>query len=265
MPSNTSILESQLRTTLLTVKGMTCSSCTSAIESGLTGIAEIIEDRGFEATVANLESPSATIGISTTSNEPSSKDQSAQINTTIAIEGMTCGACTSAVENALKDQPGLLSFNISLLAERGVVLHEPSVLPASKVVELIEDAGFDARVLSSEVNSSFLNRTSASLNFSIYGLTDAASATSLETRLRNTTGVLAADVKLSNSRATIAYQPSRIGIRALVEIVESGGYNALLAESEDNDAQLESLAKTKEIQEWRKAFWVSFSFAGPEC
>ncbi|KMP00473.1 copper-transporting ATPase 2 [Coccidioides immitis RMSCC 2394] len=292
MPSNTSISGVTASTTTLTVKGMTCSSCTSAIESGLTGvsgifevtvsllseravvrhdaaqitpqqIAEIIEDRGFEATVANLESPSATIGISTTSNEPSSKDQSAQINTTIAIEGMTCGACTSAVENALKDQPGLLSFNISLLAERGVVLHEPSVLPASKVVELIEDAGFDARVLSSEVNSSFLNRTSASLNFSIYGLTDAASATSLETRLRNTTGVLAADVKLSNSRATIAYQPSRIGIRALVEIVESGGYNALLAESEDNDAQLESLAKTKEIQEWRKAFWVSFSFAVP--
>nr|KMM65953.1 copper-transporting ATPase 1 [Coccidioides posadasii RMSCC 3488] len=140
MPSNNSISGVTASTTTLTVKGMTCSSCTSAIESGLTGvsgifevtvslyseravvrhdaaqitpqqIAEIIEDRGFEATVANLESPSATIGISTTSNEPSSKDQSAQINTTIAIEGMTCGACTSAVENALKDQPGLLTLD----------------------------------------------------------------------------------------------------------------------------------------------------------
>ncbi|WEW57651.1 Cu(2+)-transporting P-type ATPase [Emydomyces testavorans] len=279
-----------LSTTTFIVKGMTCSSCTSAIEAGLTGvpgiaevtvsllsertvvkydssqvtaaqIAEIIEDRGFEATILDLGSHMNTTSIA--ANSGATSKHKPHMNTTVAIEGMTCGACTSAVENAFKAQPGLIHFNISLLAERGVVIHDPSVLSTPKIVELIEDAGFDARIVFSEMDSSFQHHTSVSLSFSIYGLTDAASATSLETRLRDAPGVLAADVKLSNSRAEITYQSSKIGIRKLVEVIENAGYNALLAESEDNNAQLESLAKTKEIQEWRKAFWFSFSFAVP--
>ena len=40
-------------------------------------------------------------------------------------------------------------------------------------------------------------------------------------------------------------------------------YNALVADNDDNNAQLESLAKTKEIAEWRAAFRYSLSFAIP--
>jgi P-type Cu+ transporter len=53
------------------------------------------------------------------------------------------------------------------------------------------------------------------------------------------------------------------GLRALVQAVETQGLNALVADNEDNNAQLESLAKTREIQEWWKAFRFSLSFAIP--
>lgn len=52
-------------------------------------------------------------------------------------------------------------------------------------------------------------------------------------------------------------------MRNLVEIVESHNLNALMADLEDNNAQLESLAKTKEITEWRRAFRLSVGFAVP--
>ncbi|KAI1928694.1 Cu(2+)-transporting P-type ATPase [Ophidiomyces ophidiicola] len=283
--------QSRLSTTTLSVKGMTCGSCTSAIETGLKGIdgvvdvtvsllseravvqhdgskitpdqiAEIIEDRGFDAAVLDIISPEQP-GNTSQINESALKKSPTQMSTTVSIKGMTCGACTSAVEGALKNEPGLIRFNISLLAERGVVVHNPATLPTSKIVQLIEDAGFDAFILSSDVDSSFLNQSSASLGFNLYGLTDAATATSLETQLRGTSGVLGANVKLSNSRVSITYEPSRVGIRALVDVCEKAGCNVLIADSEDNDAQLESLAKTKEIQEWRRAFWFSLSFAVP--
>lgn len=273
-------------TTTLAVKGMTCGACTSAVEGGLVDapgvksvsvsllseravvqhdsskitadqIAEIIEDRGFDATVLDSRDPT-----DTTDRGNISESKRGRVKTTVAIEGMACGACTSAVENALKGEQ-IAHFNISLLAERAVVVHDPSELSTSKIIELIEDAGFDARIVSSEIDAAVLSSASTSLSFNIYGLTDGASASSLEETLRQTSGVLAADVKLSTSRASITYSPSQIGIRALVESIETAGYSALLAESEDNNAQLESLAKTKEIQEWRKAFWLSFSFAVP--
>jgi Cu+-exporting ATPase len=49
----------------------------------------------------------------------------------------------------------------------------------------------------------------------------------------------------------------------VVEKIESLGYNALVADNDDNNAQLESLAKTKEINEWRHALRFSLYFAIP--
>ncbi|KAM5455804.1 Cu(2+)-transporting P-type ATPase [Microsporum audouinii] len=274
-------------TTTLSVQGMTCGACTSAVEGGFTGVSgvesatvsllseravvvhdpsvitaaqitEIIEDRGFDASV--IESKTSDSG-SPGSTPP--RKLSAQMKTTISIEGMTCGACTSAVDNAVTGLPGLIRFNISLLAERAVIVHDPSVLPTSKISECIEDAGFDVRVLFSEPDTSIHTTSSTSLNLNLYGVPDAASAAALEGALIKTPGILSASVRLSNSQASVSFNPSQIGIRSVIEVFEDAGYNALLMESDDNNAQLESLAKTREIQEWRKAFIISLSFAIP--
>jgi Cu+-exporting ATPase len=130
-------------------------------------------------------------------------------------------------------------------------------------VEIIDDRGFDAEIISSQKSGIQQSHTTSSIQLKIYGLPDRDSANTLEDLLRQRSGVISAIINLSTSRATINYNPSLIGLRALVEAVEEAGYNALVADSEDNNAQLESLAKTKEIQEWRRAFWFSLSFAIP--
>ncbi|KAK5047764.1 hypothetical protein LTR84_006429 [Exophiala bonariae] len=276
--------------TTIQVEGMTCGACTSAIESGfkevagvksfsislLAGraviqhdasiidadaLAEIIEDRGFDATVLeskiqNTLRPNLAIG---TDSEPTS----ATWTTTVAIEGMTCGACTSSVEKGFKDVQGLVRFNISLLAERAVISHTPSILSAEKIAEIIEDSGFDAKIISSNPETSLHGSTSTSIQLKIYGLSDGNAATNLETKLRSKIGVTNALISLSTSRATISYDSAVIGLRVIVAVIEEAGYNALVADSEDNNAQIESLAKTKEIQEWKRAFLTSLTFAIP--
>lgn len=99
--------------------------------------------------------------------------------------------------------------------------------------------------------------------FKVYGLSTAQDCTSLEDALLGAQGVHGVAITLANSRAKINYSPARIGVRDLVAIVESLNFNALLADVEDNNAQLESLAKTKEIQSWRLAFRFSLTFAIP--
>jgi Cu+-exporting ATPase len=283
--------EPYVAVTTLSVQGMTCGACTSAIEAGFKDVAgvkamsvsllseravvehdpsiisaeqvaEIIEDRGFDATVleSKLQEPT---GPSAAGSTTSTSLATQTLTTTVAIEGMTCGACTSAVEGAFKDFEGLINFNISLLAERAVIVHLPSKLSADKVVETIEDAGFDAKIISSQSEASQHHETSSTIQLKLFGLSDGTAATSLENILRGKPGVTGAVLSLSTCRATITYNPSLTGLRALVEIVEDAGYNALVADSDDNNAQLESLAKTKEIQEWRRAFLYSLSFAVP--
>ncbi|KAM3067638.1 Cu(2+)-transporting P-type ATPase [Clarireedia jacksonii] len=277
--------DAPITTTTLAVEGMTCGACTSAVEGGFADvpgvkhfkraivehdasilsaekIAEIIEDRGFGATIVESTSATAPSRIRKSQRNSTAKKESVA-TTIVAIEGMTCGACTSAIEGGFKDLEGLVQFNISLLAERAVVVHDPSVLPPEKIAEIIEDRGFDAKILSTQLSTLDQHSAAVTAQFKLFGVSDAAAATALESKLASMPGVNSATVSLAKSRLTVSHQPNIAGLRALVDLIEAQGYNALVADNDDNNAQLESLAKTREITEWRTAFRTSLSFAIP--
>lgn len=280
-----------ITTTTLAVEGMTCGACTSAVEGGFKDVpgvktfsisllseravvehnhrilsaddvAEIIEDRGFGATI--VESTTTTPPSRTRkSRRESTLKKEKFATTTVAIEGMTCGACTSAVEGGFKDLDGLIQFNVSLLAERAVVVHDPSKLPAEKIAEIIEDRGFDAKIISTQLGSGQQQSAATTSHFKLFGVSSATDATALETKLSSLPGVNSATVVLAKNQLAISHQPNIAGLRVLVDLIEAQGYNALVADNDDNNAQLESLAKTREITEWRTAFKTSLSFAVP--
>lgn len=274
--------------TQIAVEGMTCGACTSAVEGGFSDvpgvkhfsisllseravvehdasllsadqIIEIIEDRGFGATLVDSEvqQPAKKSSSSGSGSKPSIA------TTTVAIEGMTCGACTSAVEGGFTGLDGLVRFNISLLAERAVITHETKKLTAEKIAEIIEDRGFDAKILSTTFDSADSGPNTSTAQFKIYGNPNVEAATAMENALLALPGIKSAKLSLASDRLTVSHQPSITGLRVIVDTIEAAGYNALVADNDDNSAQLESLAKTREIQEWRRAFKVSLSFAIP--
>ncbi|EFW99300.1 copper-transporting ATPase 2 [Grosmannia clavigera kw1407] len=277
--------------TTVAVEGMTCGACTSAVERGFDGvpgirhfsisllseraviehdstllsaekIVETIEDCGFGANVVETKQmrPEKGGGLGGQMAIP------AHVTTTVAIEGMTCGACTSSVDGLFKGVDGVLRFNISLLAERAVVTHDPAKLSTEKIVEMIEDGGFGATIVSSvpdDATGGGQAKGFATAQFKVYGTPDAAAAKKLEEGLLALAGVQSATLSMASSRLTVAHVPSVTGLRAIVEVVEATGLNALVADNDDNNAQLDSLAKTREINEWRRAFKLSLSFAVP--
>lgn len=280
---------SGLSQTTVQVGGMTCGACTSAVEGAFKNvagiksfsisllaeravlehdpkiisaekIAETIEDTGFDAKV--LETKTAE---SQTSRRKGRRKQSEQkiLTTTVAIEGMTCGACTSAVEGGFKDVDGILQFNISLLAERAVITHDPTKITAAQIAEAIEDRGFGAKLISSVDGTAQTSSRSLTVKLTLFGLKESKDATELESTLRAIPGVTTATINFSAAQATVTHAPSKVGLRTLVDAVEAAGFNALVMDSDDKDAQLESLAKTREIMEWRSAFWKSLFFTIP--
>jgi Cu+-exporting ATPase len=135
-------------------------------------------------------------------------------------------------------------------------------LTAEKVAEIIEDRGFDALVLSTVFNGVEDNSSSTS-QFKVFGCANAEAATSLEDKLKSANGIKSASLSLATDRLTVSHQPAIVGLRGIVELIEAEGLNALVADGEDNNAQLESLAKTREIKEWGSAFKISLTFAIP--
>ena len=127
----------------------------------------------------------------------------------------------------------------------------------------IEDTGFGARIISSHQGSATQSKSLSTIQLKIFGLSGPASVSTLESSVRSLPGVSSVVLNPDNSRTTITHNPALIGLRSLVEAIEALGFNALVADSEDNSAQLESLAKTREIQQWRRAFWTALAFAIP--
>ncbi|CAN9340887.1 unnamed protein product [Alternaria alternata] len=193
-------MNGNISTTTLSVGGMTCGACTSAVEGAFKDVAglksfsisllseraviehdttiitpeklaETIEDVGFDAQVLD------TVAATPAPRKSKGRKQQKTMTTTVAVEGMTCGACTSAIESGFKDVEGVYQFNISLLANRAVIVHDPSKLTEEQLVEIIEDRGFDANVLSS-VDSSIQQSSAANVpvQLKIYGMPNSSAA-----------------------------------------------------------------------------------------
>ncbi|GAA5860546.1 hypothetical protein JCM3774_006203 [Rhodotorula dairenensis] len=175
---------------------------------------------------------------------------------TLSVHGMTCGACVSSIENGLSSQDGIASVKVALLAEKAVIEYDPLAWTPEKLAEEIEDMGFEAapmRVAKSDT-----------VQLHIYGMTCGSCVAAIESALRASPGILSAVVSLATERASVTYDPSILaGVRDIVELVEDTGFDATLAADENSAMQLKSLARTKEIAEWRTAFIRAFSFGLP--
>lgn len=172
----------------------------------------------------------------------------------LRIEGMTCGACVESIEGMLRDQPGIHSVKVALLAERGVIEYDPNVWDPDKLVEEISDIGFDATLIPPA-------RVDA-VTLRIYGMTCSSCTSAVESGLREFPGVTSVAVSLVTETAKVEFDRALVGPRQLVERVEETGFDAMLSDQEDA-TQMQSLTRTKEVQEWWKRFSWSVIFALP--
>ncbi|KAI0796027.1 copper P-type ATPase CtaA [Abortiporus biennis] len=172
----------------------------------------------------------------------------------LRIEGMTCGACVESIEGMLRDQPGIHSVKVALLAERGTIEFDPNVWTSDKLINELSDIGFDATLIPP---------TRADVvTLRIYGMTCSSCTSTVETQLSAIPGINSVAVSLSTETAKIEFDRGLIGPRDMVERVEELGFDAMLSDQEDA-TQLRSLTRTKEIQEWRSRFYWSVVFAVP--
>ena len=96
----------------------------------------------------------------------------------------------------------------------------------------------------------------------VYGMTCASCVGAVESSLRELPGVNEVGVNLIAGTCKVSFDRAFIGPRDLVERISDAGFDAML-DDQENATQLQSLTRTKEIQEWRDRFWRAFAFAVP--
>jgi len=143
-------------------------------------------------------------------------------HTTIAVEGMTCGACTAAIEGGFKDVPGVESFAVSLITDRAVLVHDISRLSAEQAAEIIEDRGFGAEVISSDEQSSKKKDAGggslAITTVSVGGMTCGACSSAVDGAFKDVGGIASFTVSLLTERAVAVHDLNVISAKKIAEM-----------------------------------------------
>ena len=146
---------------------------------------------------------------------------------TLPIEGMTCAACSSAVERAVRKLPGVTEANVNLTAENLHLSYDESQVSLENVVKAVDDAGYKAVIPSQHVQ------------LEVHGMTCASCSATVERVVGKLPGVQNANVNLASETLTLDYDPAEISLQQVVGAVAEAGYQAILPVESTIEDELE--------------------------
>ncbi|WP_018131871.1 heavy metal translocating P-type ATPase [Effusibacillus pohliae] len=138
----------------LGITGMTCAACATRVEKNLSKV------EGVKQAAVNLASEKATVTFDP--NKVSVDQLIEQVKktgygvreekATLSISGMTCAACSTRVEKALKKVDGVLNANVNLASEKATVEYIPGKTNIDQLIAAVQKAGYEART-DQEINA----------------------------------------------------------------------------------------------------------------
>uniref|UniRef100_A0A8D3EEP0 P-type Cu(+) transporter n=1 Tax=Scophthalmus maximus TaxID=52904 RepID=A0A8D3EEP0_SCOMX len=172
----------------------------------------------------------------------------------IQIGGMTCASCVANIERNLKNEPGIYSVLVALMASKAEVRYNPEVMDPVKIADCVKELGFTASVMENYEGSD------GNLELVVRGMTCASCVHKIESRLMREKGIIYASVALATNKAHVKYDSEIIGPRDIIKLIENLGFEASLVK---RDRTASHLDHSKEIRQWRKSFLVSLIFCVP--
>lgn len=241
------------------IKGITCASCSSSIESllgELNGIESAMVSSLEGHTVVKYipELLSAETIKETIENAGFEVDGFPEQEIAVCrlrIKGMACTSCSESVEHALAAANGVKKVAVGLALEEAKVHFDPNITSVDQIIKAVEGAGFGADLISSgnEANK---------VHLELEGIRHPGDVTIIQSALESAVGVNHVQVDMEN-KVTISYDPDITGPRSLIQCVKDASYDAKLYEP-PRRVEAERLS---EIQMYRNQFLWSCLFSVP--
>lgn len=130
------------------------------------------------------------------------------------ITGMTCAACSRAVERAVGKQPGVTEAAVNLATEKLTVTYDEGQLTPEALIQAVEKAGYGAAP----------QETSRKVTLPIGGITCAACVRIIEVKVGKLPGVRQVQVNLATEKAQIEYEPGEIRLSQIKQKIRELGY-----------------------------------------
>ncbi|ABI68996.1 heavy metal translocating P-type ATPase [Syntrophomonas wolfei] len=132
------------------IGGMSCAACSARVEKKLNNLP------GVKQAQVNLLSNKATTfydpeiiklsdleeAIRQIGYEVLPEEDGNYINATLAIEGMSCAACSARIDKKLNSTPGVVNASVNLLTNLAKVKYDPQLISIDEVEKVVDKLGY---------------------------------------------------------------------------------------------------------------------------
>ncbi|PKL25759.1 MAG: copper-translocating P-type ATPase [Spirochaetae bacterium HGW-Spirochaetae-3] len=139
-----------MRTDTLEIRGMTCAVCARTTEKAAGSVPGVSSASvNFASEKLTVEYDEATTGLEAVAAAVKDAGYEAVLpvairNATVPIGGMTCSACSAAVERAVGKVPGVSAASVNFASERLSVSWDPGATRLSEIKLAVKEAGYEA-------------------------------------------------------------------------------------------------------------------------
>ncbi|KAM4074922.1 hypothetical protein ACJW30_10G130700 [Castanea mollissima] len=251
---------------LFSVIGMTCSACAGSVEKAINrlpgireAVVDVLNNRAqvlYNPSLVNEETICETIenvGFQTTVIKDETNERSTQV-CKIHINGMTCTSCSSTIESALQAIFGVQKAQVALATEEAEVHHNPKIVSYNTLLQVIEDTGFEAIIISTGEDIS-------KIELKVDGIDADHTLKMIEKSLQVIPGVQEIVIYPECNKVSISYEPDMAGPRTFISIIESTGsgrFKATIYPREGREAR-----RKAEIKQYYRFFSWSLVFTIP--
>lgn len=170
---------------------------------------------------------------------------------------MTCTSCSTAVESALKALPGVVGAQVALATEEAQVHYNPNIITHSQILEAVDEAGFEATLISSSEDLS-------KIDLHVEGdLNNNAMIKLVEDSLRSLPGVLELHTNLEFNKISLSYKQDITGPRDFINVIVETSNGNLKAKIFPGEGGRRDAHRKKEIKSYYKSFLWSLVFTIP--
>lgn len=210
---------------------------------------------------------------------------------TLAIAGMTCGACEKLITRKLESLPGLPEIKIDATSGTGQMVIGSDAPSTKEIIAAIAETGYTATVadakhpvanpLPATTSKPVTTKTPQPamdhmhhsmepaeepegvrrVQLGISGMHCASCARLIERSLSEVAGVSSANVNFAAEKATVAADFGTTTSQALLAAVKDAGYSAVMMDTADAD--YEQKKRDRELRAYQRKFWTGFTLSLP--
>ncbi len=168
----------------------------------------------------------------------------------ILISDISCASCVVKIEKTLKKHKGVENANVNLATKKATVRFNPSLIDKNKIESTIENLGYTVEKYDSGKEE---------IKLKVVGMDNPHCISIVGSALDKLDGIISKEL-LPTEKATINYNPSKINISKIRQVIRDVGYkNFLDQDSKDKEKEL----REKEIKTLKIKTTISMILAVP--